>query len=167
MPAKTVWFMKIPEILEQLEAFDVPVLDRAMIEKVFGLGRRQSIELLHRVGGYQAGRTFLVDRHRLIEYLRRLADGEEFLRESRRRERLGKTLDEMRRHQAAARIKIPVPPDVFDCNVADLSKGVRLEPGHLNVEFTSALDLLGKLYELSQAAANDFDRFRAAVEPTA
>lgn len=109
MPAKTVWFLKIREIVEQLEAFDVPVLDRALIEQVFGLRRRQAIELFHRVGGYQADRTFLMDRSRLIEYLRRLAEGDDFLRESRRQERLSKTLDELRRNRAAARVKLPVP----------------------------------------------------------
>jgi hypothetical protein len=84
MPAKPLWLLHIPEIVSQLEAFDVPVVDRAIIERVFGLRRRQAIALLHRFGGYQAGRTFLVDRRLLIEHLRHLADGEEFQRECRR-----------------------------------------------------------------------------------
>ena len=67
MPARPSWLLHIPEILEQLELFKVPVVDRAIIEMVFGLGRRQAIELLHRFGGYQAGRTFLIDRRLLIE----------------------------------------------------------------------------------------------------
>jgi len=62
MPAKALWLLQIPEIVSLLETFDVPVVDRAIIERLFGLRRRQAIELLHRFGGYQAGRTFLVDR---------------------------------------------------------------------------------------------------------
>jgi hypothetical protein len=48
MPAKPAWLLKIPEIIRMLEAFDVPVVDRAIIERLFGLRRRQAIELLHR-----------------------------------------------------------------------------------------------------------------------
>jgi len=164
MPAKPAWLLKIPEIVTMLEAFDVPVVDRAIIERLFGLRRRQAIELLHRFGGFESGRTFLVDRHVLIQNLRRLAAGEEFDRESRRKERLDGAIDQLRRHQAAARVSIPVPPDVYNRKLADLSAGVALEPGHLHVEFSDAEELLGKLFELAQVASNDFDRFRAAAE---
>ena len=165
MPAKTLWLLHIPEIASQLETFDVPVVDRAIVERLFGLRRRQAIALLHRFGGYQAGRTFLVDRRLLIERLRRLADGEEFQRESRRKERLEHAVDRLRRDQTAARVKIPVPLEVFSSKLADLSPGVALEAGHLHIAFSGTEDLLGKFFELSQAASNDFDRFRAAAEP--
>ena len=165
MPAIALWLLQIPEILALLETFDVPVVDRAIIERVFGLRRRRAIELLHRFGGYQAGRTFLIDRRLLIEQLRRLADGEELQREIRRRERLGDTVDQLRRQQTAACVKISVPPDVFSRKLADLPPGVALEAGHLHIAFSGTQDLLGKLFELSQAASNDFDRFRAAAEP--
>ncbi len=32
MPAKALWLLHIPEIIAQLETFEVPVVDRAMIE---------------------------------------------------------------------------------------------------------------------------------------
>jgi|SRR5579862_4322124 len=165
MPAKPQWLLQIPEILALAEAFDVPVVDRATIERLFGLRRRQAIELLHRFGGYKAGQTILVDRGQLIEHLRRLAGGEEFEWERRRKERLDKAVDELRRHRAAARVRIPVQSDVFSRQVADLPAGVALEAGHLRIEFSGTEDLLSKLFELTQAASNDFDRFRAAAEP--
>src|ERR1017187_1517959 len=138
MPAKPAWLLKIPEIVTMLESFGVPVVDRAIIEHLFGLRRRQAIELLHRLGGYQTGRTFLVDRHVLVEKLRRIAAGEEFDRESRRKERLDGAIDQLRRHQAAASISIPVPPDVCNRKLKDLSAGVALAPGHLHVAFSAA-----------------------------
>jgi len=164
MPAKPVWLLKIPEIVAMLESCDLPVVDRAIIERLFGLRRRRAIELLHRLGGYQTGKTFLVDRHVLIGNLRRLAAGEEFDRESRRKERLGGAIDQLRRYNAAARVVIPVPADVFNRKLKDLSPGLALEPGHLHVAFSGAEELLSKLYELAQVASNDFDRFRAAAE---
>jgi hypothetical protein len=165
MPAKPSWLLQIPQIVTMLESFDVPVVDRAVVERLFQLRRRRAIELMHRLGGYQAGRTFLVDRQVLIERLRRLAAGEDCEREGRRRARLQDAVAEMRRYRAAARVQIPVPADVCGRMLADLSTGVALEPGHLHVVFSGAEELLGKLYELAQVASNDFDRFRAAVEP--
>ena len=37
MPAKALWLLHIPEIIAMLETFDVPVVDRAIIERLFGL----------------------------------------------------------------------------------------------------------------------------------
>jgi hypothetical protein len=164
MPAKASWLLHVPEIVEQLELFKVPVVDRAIIEVVFGLGRRQAIEFLHRFGGYQAGRTFLIDRQLLINGLRRLMDGEEFQNEVLRKQRLNQSIDELRRSRAGARVEIPVRPEMLTGKVAGLSAGIALKPGHLHIQFVSTEDLLCKLVELSQAAANDFDRFRGLTE---
>ena len=54
MPAKPEWLLRLPEIRAELEHLDVPVVDRAGIEHIFGLKRRRAIELLHQFGGYQA-----------------------------------------------------------------------------------------------------------------
>ena len=80
--------LHLPRIIEELRRLPVPVLDRAVIEKLFGLKRRQAIQLLHRFGGYQAGRIFLVDRQELVEQLEAIRDGETFSYEQRRRRRL-------------------------------------------------------------------------------
>ena len=62
-------------------------------------------------------------------------------------------------------MKIPVSSEAFSMKLAGLSPGVQLEAGHLHIEFSGAEDLLSKLFELSQAANNDFDRFRSVAEP--
>jgi len=62
-------------------------------------------------------------------------------------------------------VKIPVETEAVGRNIQELSAGVDLAPGCLRIEFDNCEDLLRKLYELSRAAANDFDRFRAATEP--
>ena len=166
MPAKASWLLQIPEIVAQLEVFDIPVIDRAMVEGLFGLRRRRAIELMHRFGGYQAGRTFLIDRLLLIRNLQQLTEGEDFQTERQRKERLDETLDDFRRIRTATRVKIPVPADVKEQKMAGLSPAIGLEPGHLHIAFSGTEDLLSKLYQLSQAAANDFDRFRAVAEPS-
>ena len=45
-----------------------------------------------------------------------------------------------------------------------MPEGITLLPGRLLVSFQDPADLLGKLYALAQAAAADFEAFRAAVE---
>ena len=47
---------------------------------------------------------------------------------------------------------------------ATLPPDVDLQPGQLRVEFDGVEDLLSKLFELAHSAANDFVRFRNAVE---
>ena len=44
MPAKALWLLQIPEIVALLETFDVPVVDRAIIERLLdcGAGGRSS-----------------------------------------------------------------------------------------------------------------------------
>src|ERR1039458_5601050 len=45
MPAKAQWLLRVPEILAELAALDVPVLDRAVCERLFRLRRRRTIDL--------------------------------------------------------------------------------------------------------------------------
>ena len=87
MPPQPLWLLHLPRIIGELCRLPVPVLDRAVIEKLFGLKRRQAIQL-PRFGGYQAGRTFLVDRQELLDQLEAIRDGETFRYEQRRRRRL-------------------------------------------------------------------------------
>ena len=52
-----------------------------------------------------------------------------------------------------------VSPDAYD-----LSGDIALKPGELRIEFYGAEDLAAKLFELSQAMANDWQAFARAVE---
>lgn len=164
MPAKAQWLLHVAEIRDLLEQFDFPVIDRSMIEKLFGLRRRRAIELMHRFGGFQSGRTFLIDRQRLIHELKSIEEGAEFRQESRRRQRLAVRLEKLRRTRAAESVKIPVSPDAHSSRMSSLGPGVELKQGSLQITFTGAEDLLSKLFVLGQAAANDYDRFLAVTE---
>ena len=53
--------------------------------------------MLHQFGGYQAGKTFLIDRIPLIERLEALQSGVEFEQEQERKARLEESLDQVRR----------------------------------------------------------------------
>ncbi len=163
MPAISEWLLRLPNIRAELEALDAPVVDRSTIERVFGLRRRRAIQLMHRFGGYQVGRTFLIDRHELIRELELLIDSPDFRQEHRRKRQISGLLDEARRCRAAHEIRIPVTAGAHDRIVSDLPPGITLRAGQLSIEFAGVEDLLSKLYDLARAAANDFDQFSRAA----
>jgi len=159
MPAKARWLLRVPEILAELAALDVPVVDRAVCERLFRLRRRRAIDLIRTFGGYQAGRTFLVDRPKLVAQLERIRDSADFQMEWRRKERLAERLDAIRRLQTGARVAITVTPETLSQRLPDLPPGVRLSPGALHIQFQSPGELLSKLFALAQAIANDYETF--------
>src|ERR1022692_1368285 len=159
MPAKAQWLLRVPEILAELAALDVPVVDRAVCERLFRLRRRRTIDLIRCFGGYQAGRTFLVDRPKLVAQLEQIRDSPDFKMEWRRKERLAERLDAIRRLQAGARVAIAVEPEILRQRLPDLPPGVGLSPGELHIQFQSSEELLSKLFALAQAIANDYEAF--------
>jgi hypothetical protein len=161
MPTKKTWLLRLPEIREELSAMKVPVVDRAIFERLFGVRRRRAIQLWHFFDGYQSGRTFLIDRLALIEQLAPLEASAEFAIEHRRRQRLVESLEKLRRARAGAGVVIPLEPAH---NGTLLPDGVDLNCGTLRIGFDDVPDLLAKLYAIAQAAATDFESFRAAVE---
>src|SRR5580692_9332215 len=102
MPAKAQWLLRVPEILAELSALDVPVVDRAVCERLFRLRRRRAIDLMRFFGGYQSGRTFLIDRPKLLVQLEQIRDSADFKMEWRRKERLSERLEAIRRLQTGA-----------------------------------------------------------------
>ena len=163
MPAKPQWLLRVPQIIEVLESSITPVVDRASVEHLFGIGRRRAIQLLHRFGGYQAGKTFLVDRNELIAQLEAIRDGEAFSRERKRRQHLVHELEQASRLQKARAVKIQVSREEVD-KLRGLPEGVTVEAGQLVVQFDGVEELLRRLYELSQSAARNFYAFEKAVE---
>jgi hypothetical protein len=163
MPAKPEWLLRLPEIRAELEHLEVPVLDRCGIERIFGLKRRRAIELLHQFGGYQAGRTFLVERRGLLQALEALQSQDGYVAERRRRERLRDVVEASREHLLATRVRISVLPAKSRPSLDRLAPGVHLAPGMLSIEFLQPVDLLEKLYGLAQAITHDFDKFEGLV----
>lgn len=162
MPAKPTWFLELPRILEEVRTLPCPVLDRSAFERLFGVRRRQAIQLMHRFGGYQTGKTFLIDRLRLVAELERASAGPDYSFEVRRKERLVDSLAKFDRHRAADRVKIPVlalPPSDFP-----FPADVHLTAGRLTIDFDTPENLLSKLFLLAQKMAEDFDGMWMSVQ---
>jgi hypothetical protein len=164
MPRKAEWTEQLRDALDELRKFPAPVIDRAVLERVLRVERRTAIRLMNRFGGFQSGRTFLIDRLQLIAQLEQLDRGDDATAERERRTRLADELEKTRRLAPGRKVRIDTAADVRDRVMKDLPAGIHLRPGELRIEFFGAEDLLRHLFELSQAMVNDFARFQAAVE---
>ena len=151
MPARKTWLLRVPEIQEELRGMEVPVIDRAVFERLFGIRRRRTIQLMHFFGGYQAGRTFLLDRMKLMEQLEPIRAGAEFAIEAKRKQRLIECLEKIKRHRAGARVVLPVEAGIEDRKLMELPEGIHLAAGTLQIEFRNAEELLAKLFALSKS----------------
>jgi hypothetical protein len=149
--------------MEELRGFPAPVIDRATVERMFQVRRRRANQILARMGGYQVGRTGLVDRHIFVANLEAIAAGEDFHYEERRRVRVHEKLAEARRIARAKRVKIQPPPPV--AVGPSLPAGVSIAPGEIRIAFDTPETLLTRLFELSQTIANDYEEFVAKLPP--
>ena len=166
MPAQPAWFHRLDEILEELRALEISHLDRLAVERVFRVRERRARQIMAGLPALQVGNAVAVERQALIVRLESTAAGDRFQWEMRlrRRTRLAEDLDRTRRDLAARRVRIPAAADVRDRSVRELGGGIELRPGELRIQFYGAEDLAAKLFELSQAMANDWHAFAQAVE---
>jgi len=165
MSRQVEWLQHVPAALDALQHLGTPVIDRPTLQRLLSVHRRTAIRLMHGFGGYQAGKTFLIDRARLIQRLAEVAAGDPYHYAAQRRERLVDHLDRTRRELAARRVKIPIAPDVAFRELSGLPRTIRLAPGKLEITCTDAQDLLRQLMELAQGIANDYEKFERVVKP--
>lgn len=163
MPAHPQWFHRVAAAQQTLRTSSSLVIDRAGIEKLFDVSPRTAVRLMNRFGGYQAGRTFLIGREELIHALEAIQTNETFDHELRRRRRVSEDLDRTHQDLKARQVKLPVSVASPTCS-SSLPSGIRVvRPGALEVEFGSAEDLLGRLFELVQMAGKDLSTFSTAL----
>ena len=167
MPSQPAWFHRLPEILEHLRAFESSHLDRLAVEKLFGVGERRARQIMAGLPGIQVGNAFGVERQALLARLESIAAGDRFRCETSRRAKLAEELERTRRELAGRRVRIPSAADARDRRLGELSADIVLHSDELRIHFCGAEDLAAKLFELSQAIANDWISFSRAVEEDA
>lgn len=160
MPDQPLWYSRVTEILVTLEDSEVLLLDRFAVEKLFRVSRRTAIRVMNSFGGYQVGRTFVIPRQEILRQLSKIAqDGTPEIAAG-RKQRVWRILEQERAHVRARAVAIPLPaqPALLP-EIGSLPVGVRLERGLLTVRFGAPVELLQKLFVLSQALAQDFEAF--------
>jgi hypothetical protein len=164
---KIEWIHRIPAAVRILSASTAPFVDRSDVERMLEVSRRGAVRILHQLGAAELGRNLVIDREQLIARLRAVASGEEVQYERRRFERLDQELAAAARDFRARHVAVPASTSVEDTTMRSLSSSVRLRPGRLEIDFGSPEELLTRLYELSQAVANDYPTFESLAEGTA
>lgn len=165
MPAKPSWYHQLDDIISQLEAFPAPLVDRSSVEKLFGVRRRRALQLMQNLGGYQIGRTCLVNRHEMIEALERVRGSEPYVYERRRKQRLEEAMEAARREARARKIRIAAPSGNPE-KPAGLPDGVTLGHGELRICYRSYEECLERLFALARTIADDFEGFQRLANRT-
>jgi hypothetical protein len=164
MPPLPGWYLKVPALLESLKApGSPPFLDRAAIEHLFHLRRRQAIRLMGMCGGYQVGKTFLVERKSVTAYLERVAKTGLPKTAIQRKQRVLEVLNQVENARTARLARIAT--GIGAPRTSSLPGAFRLvAPGQLQINFTGAEDLLARVAEMISLAASNFAEFQAAIE---
>jgi len=105
------------------------------------------------------GKTFLVATEAVIRFLRDPRRRSAAEVETGRFERVSAALGQARRDLQRRRMPIPVEPETLRLEISGLPEGISLEPAQLTIRFDRPMQLLERLFALSQALANDYESF--------
>jgi hypothetical protein len=165
VPAKPVWYRKLPYIIEELRKQPLPYVDRSTLEFLLGVSRRRAQQIMAPcVLERRAGINGLADRETLINRLERIAEGDEGTYEIERRRKVANLIEGLRQQwMIQPQLLVEAPTAVVNQEFENLPAGVRLEPGRITVEFDEPQQGLEKLLALAMAISNDFDLFEHCV----
>ncbi len=185
VPPNPSWYAHLPAIRAALAELDTPALDRAMVEQLFALSRRQAIRLMAQVRPAQPPRhgvATVVARAELLGWLDRLlahrpvqGSVQNAVQGAlRRRAALRSELAAAAREAEARRTPVvsvtapvthPTPAPTPEDPAGDWPEGIALAaPGLLTLRFASPEHLLGLVLALAEEAAADYGGFQARLE---
>lgn len=169
MPAKPVWYSKLPDIIQQLTVLPRPFVDRSTVEFLLGVGRRRAQQIMAPCVSDRVGANGLVDRDALIAHLRALAEGDDAFYEVERRRKVANVLQDVRQNRLERpQLLVEAPASVINQDLGDLPPGIAIDPGRITIQFEKPRQALEKLLALAMAIGNDYDSFeqRAAAVPS-
>ena len=151
MPDNPSYIHKLAGILaESRIPKPIPFFRRRDIEALFGLKKRQAVNLMHRIGAVRVSRELAVEQRDLIRWLEQMIGDPSVLIEQRRHDRVIDRIVEFKAETAARAVKIVLPDPRPSVEFPD---GVSLEPGVLTVVFDDDQQLLERLFLLARALA--------------
>ena len=159
MAPETRWLRRIPDALKALEEYPRPVILRRDLERLLGISRPHAANLMVAWGAVLVGQQRQLEKAKLVERFRRLAQGKKYRGEVARQEHLVETLRQAHAQRLTARVERAREP----ARVAGLPEGVAVESDRIEVAFDGPEDALRKLYALAQALLQDASGFRAVV----
>ena len=151
MPDKPTYLHRLTSILAEAKtAKPIPFFRRGDIEALFGLQRRQAINLMHRIGAVRVSHEIAIPQRDLVSWLEQIVANPARAREIRRQERVISRIVDLKAETAARAVKIVLPESAPS---VDLPVGVSLKPGLLTVSFRDEQQLLESLFLLARLLA--------------
>jgi hypothetical protein len=156
VPNNPTYIHKLQVILEEARSpKPIPFFRRRDIQALFGLKKRQAVNLMHRIGAVRVSRELAVEQHDLVRWLERMISDPSIALERNRHLRVIDRIVELKAETAARAVKIVLPDQAPSVH---LPEGVSLQPGLLTVSFAGEQQLLERLFLLARvlAARPDF-----------
>ena len=151
MPDQPSYIHRLGAILAEARgAKPIPFFRRSDMEALFGLQKRQAINLMHSIGAVRVSRELAVEQRDLVRWLERRISEPSVAIEQQRHETVIDRIVELKAETAARSVKIVLPDR---SSVAGLPDGVSLASGLLTVSFGNGPELLEKLFLLARVLA--------------
>jgi hypothetical protein len=151
----------LPEIRAILAALDSAMLDRGMVEALFGFSRSQAIRLMATLVAPEHGKPLLVGRDQLLAVLDQLLRTRPVQGEIARKRELREKLAALEREARPRSIPIAQPTtEAGHCWPAGITLAA---PGMLTIAFGSPEELLGCVLALAEDAAGNYASFAARL----
>jgi len=159
MPRRTSWLPRLPEIRRSVRESVRSHYERRDIERLFHIQPRAAQKLMQMVTvGVKVGRSALVDRIVLLDFLDRVAESD----------------DPEVTLQARRNVPSPTPRRKLrhliqlDCDVATLETmpaNITARTGELVISFNTMEELASSLHALAQVLEHQLEEFAAQFEP--
>ena len=151
MPDNPTYIHKLEGILAEARApKPIPFFRRRDIEALFGLRKRQAVNLMHRIGAVRVSSELALEQRDLVRWLERMISDPSVAVERRRHETVIDRIVEFKAETAARAVKIVLPDRAPSLG---LPEGVSLQPGLLTVAFDTEQQLLERLFLLARVLA--------------
>jgi len=151
MPDNPTYIHKLAEILAAARSpKPIPFFRRRDIEALFGLKKRQAVNLMHRIGAVRVSRELAVAKRDLVAWLEQMIEDPSVAIELRRHKRVIDHIVELKAETAARAVKIVLPDPKPSVELPD---GVSLQPGLLTISFENDQQLLERLFLLARVLA--------------
>jgi hypothetical protein len=163
MPTKPRWHPKLARIRRELIALvDQPDVDRATIERMFGIRARQANNIMRSFDGRKTGHRDHIDRLQLIERLDELAAPKGVASAATKQKRtVIASYNALLRRERPRRIAPPPPPP----EPTLLPSGVAITaPGEMAIKFSTPEELLSAIMAMAESANKDFAGFEMSLE---
>ena len=153
MPDKPSYIHRLTSILAEAKSpKPIPFFRRCDVEALFGLKRRQAINLMHAIGAVRVSREIAVPQRDLVSWIEQRIADPAGPHEIQRRERVIGRIVDLKAETAARSVKIVLPEAP---PAPGMPPGVSLQPGLLTVSFGNEQQLLERLFHLARMLATD------------